>query len=92
MMKSSGSNASIPGAEVYPVLATVRAVLSRQFGIGEDEISPGDSIFDDLGADSLDRIDLVLALEEAFGIEIDRDAEAEVETVADLCHRITLLV
>jgi acyl carrier protein len=52
-------------------------------GVDENEVTPSASFVDDLGADSLDQVELVMALEEAFGVEIpDEDAE-KIRTVHD---------
>ncbi len=54
----------------------VRHIIVEQLGVKEDEISIDTSFVDDLGADSLDTVELVMALEEEFGCEIpDEDAE-----------------
>jgi acyl carrier protein len=54
----------------------VRQIISEQLGIDEAEITPSASFTEDLGADSLDQVELVMALEEAFNLEIaDEDAE-----------------
>ena len=54
----------------------VRQIIVEQLGVKEDEISTDSSFVDDLGADSLDTVELVMALEEEFGCEIpDEDAE-----------------
>ena len=61
----------------------VRSIIVDQLGVGEAEVKPEASFVDDLGADSLDTIELVMAFEEAFGIEIpDEDAE-KIKTVKD---------
>ena len=53
-----------------------KAELIEQLGVDEDEVTPDASFVDDLGADSLDTVELVMAFEEEFGIEIpDEDAE-----------------
>jgi acyl carrier protein len=54
----------------------VKSIIVDQLGVNEGEVTPAASFVDDLGADSLDTIELVMAFEEAFGIEIpDEDAE-----------------
>jgi len=54
----------------------VRKIIAEQLGVNEGEIKNESSFVDDLGADSLDTVELVMALEEEFGIEIpDEDAE-----------------
>ena len=54
----------------------VKKIIAEQLGVEEDEVTPEASFVEDLGADSLDTVELVMALEEEFGIEIpDEDAE-----------------
>jgi len=61
----------------------VKKIISEQLGVGIDEIKPNSSFIDDLGADSLDIVELVMAMEEAFGTDIpDEDAE-KIQTVKD---------
>ena len=64
----------------------VKQIIVEQLGVDESEVTPTASFIDDLGADSLDTVELVMALEEGFGIEIpDEDAE-KITTVKD-AHR-----
>ncbi len=61
----------------------VKEIIVEQLGVEEDEVSPEASFIDDLGADSLDTVELVMAFEEEFNIEIpDEDAEG-ITTVQD---------
>jgi acyl carrier protein len=61
----------------------VKQIISEQLGVDEAEVTPSASFVDDLGADSLDQVELVMALEEAFDLEIpDEDAE-KIRTVQD---------
>jgi len=58
------------------VFEKVRSVIVEQLGVSEDEVTMEASFTEDLGADSLDTVELVMALEEEFGTEIaDEDAE-----------------
>ena len=60
----------------------IKQIIAEQLGVKLEEIKPESSFVDDLGADSLDTVELVMALEEEFGIEIpDEDAE-KMTTVA----------
>jgi acyl carrier protein len=61
----------------------VKQIIVEQLGVDEAEVTTTASFVDDLGADSLDTVELVMAFEEAFGIEIpDEDAE-KIATVKD---------
>ena len=54
----------------------VRKIIAEQLGVDEEDVTPEASFVEDLGADSLDTVELVMAFEEEFGIEIpDEDAE-----------------
>ena len=54
----------------------VKTIIVEQLGVDEEEVTPDASFVDDLGADSLDTVELVMAFEEEFGLEIpDEDAE-----------------
>ena len=62
----------------------VKKIIAEQLGVDEGEITNESHFIDDLGADSLDTVELVMALEEEFGIEIpDEDAE-KIQTVGDV--------
>ncbi len=66
-----------------PVNDRVRGIIAEQLGVKLEEVTDAASFIEDLGADSLDTVELVMALEEEFGIEIpDEDAEKMV-TVGD---------
>jgi acyl carrier protein len=61
----------------------VKQIIVEQLGVDEAEVTPSASFTDDLGADSLDIVELVMAFEEAFEVEIpDEDAE-KIKTVKD---------
>lgn len=67
----------------------VRNIIVEQLGVSGDEVVPSASFVDDLGADSLDLVELVMVLEEEFGYEIpDEDAE-KIQTVQDAISYIT---
>ena len=66
----------------------ITEIIVEQFGVKPEEVIPEASFVDDLGADSLDTVELVMALEEEFGIEIpDEDAE-KIQTVGDAIRYI----
>lgn len=61
----------------------VKQIVAEQLGVDEDQVTSGAAFMDDLGADSLDTVELVMALEEEFDIEIsDEDAE-KIQKVQD---------
>ena len=61
----------------------IKAIIAEQLGVKPEEVTPKASFIDDLGADSLDTVELIMALEEEFNIEIpDEDAE-KMATVGD---------
>ncbi len=67
----------------------VKQIIVEQLGVDEGEVTPSANFVDDLGADSLDTVELVMAFEEAFDIEIpDEDAE-KIRTVQDAINYIT---
>jgi acyl carrier protein len=71
------------GTRMASVEERVKQIIVEQLGVDEGEVTPTASFVDDLGADSLDTVELVMAFEEAFGIEIpDEDAE-KIATVKD---------
>ena len=61
----------------------VKKIIVEQLGVDEDEVTPDASFVDDLGADSLDTVELVMAFEEEFGVEIPDDAAETIVTVGD---------
>src|SRR5215510_9397126 len=72
----SRPRAGDPGGVMEPVADRVKKIIVDQLGVEEELVTPEASFVDDLGADSLDTVELVMALEEEFGIEIpDEDAE-----------------
>jgi len=70
------------------VFEKVRKIIAEQLGIDEEEITLESSFIDDLGADSLDIVELIMALEEEFDLEIpDEDAE-KIVTVGDVVEYV----
>ena len=61
----------------------VKNVIIEQLGVSADEVVPEASFVDDLGADSLDLVELVMVLEEEFGQEIPDEAAENIQTVQD---------
>ena len=61
----------------------VAAIIIEQLGIAKSEVIPEASFIDDLGADSLDIVELVMAMEETFDIEIPDDDAEKIQTIGD---------
>src|SRR6476646_5775698 len=61
----------------------VKKIVVEHLGVEEAKVTPEASFIDDLGADSLDTVELVMAFEEAFGVEIPEDAAEKISTVKD---------
>jgi acyl carrier protein len=62
----------------------ISQIIVRHFGVEEDKITPAANFRADMSADSLDLLDLTLAVEDAFGIEIAEKVAEEIHTVGDL--------
>ena len=67
----------------------VKKIIVDQLGVSEDEIKPEATFVEDLGADSLDLTELIMAIEEEFGIEIDDDDAQKIVKVQDAWDYIT---
>ena len=65
------------------LMEQVKQIISEQLGVDEAEITPNASFTDDLGADSLDQVELVMALEEAYDFEISDEDTEKILTVQD---------
>lgn len=65
------------------VLEKVKEIVVEHLGVEADKVVEGANFIDDLGADSLDTVELVMAFEEEFGIEIPDDAAEKIATVGD---------
>ena len=61
----------------------VKKIVVEHLGVEPDKVTDNASFIDDLGADSLDTVELVMAFEEEFGIEIPDDAAEKIQTVGD---------
>jgi acyl carrier protein len=73
----------MPGVE-----EKVKNIIVDQLGVDATEVSTTSSFVDDLGADSLDRVELIMALEETFGIEIPDEEAEKIVTVQDAIEYI----
>ena len=70
------------------IFEKVREILAEQLDVEEDLITPESSIVDDLGADSLDIVDLAMSLEDEFDIEIPDEAIENIKAVGDVVRFI----
>jgi acyl carrier protein len=66
----------------------VKSIIVEQLGVDAKEVTPEASFVDDLGADSLDTVELVMAFEEAFNIEIPDEAAEKIQKVKDAVEYI----
>ncbi|WP_456431663.1 acyl carrier protein [Thermosulfuriphilus sp.] len=66
----------------------VMEIIAEQLGVSRDKVKPEASFIDDLGADSLDLVELVMAMEEAFGLEISDEEAEKLRTVKDVIEYI----
>jgi acyl carrier protein len=64
--------------------ARVRSLVADQLGVDISEVIPGANILDDLGADSLDVVELVMSLEDAFDIEVPDEVVENMRTIGDI--------
>ena len=66
----------------------VKSIIAEQLGVGEEEIKPESSFIEDLGADSLDIVELVMAMEEEFEVEIPDEEAEHIKTVGDAINYV----
>ena len=66
----------------------VKKIVIEHLGVEDGQVKPEAKFIDDLGADSLDTVELVMAFEEAFGVEIPEDAAEKISTVKDAIEYI----
>ena len=67
---------------------TIVTIIARQLQIGEDMIDENTDILEDLGADSLDVVEMLTVIEETFGLNIPDDDIDELRTVRDICEYV----
>ena len=65
------------------ILKKVKEITSEQLGVDESQITPEAKFVDDLGADSLDTVELVMALEDEFDVDIPEEDAQKIQTVGD---------
>jgi acyl carrier protein len=67
-----------------PIEQRVKDIICEQLGVKPDQVVPGAKFIEDLGADSLDTVELVMALEEEFGIEVPDEQAEKLQSVGDV--------
>lgn len=67
----------------------LKKIIAEQLNVEEDQIKPESSFIDDLGADSLDTVQLIMAFEDEFEVEIPDEASSNIKTVQDAIDFIT---
>jgi len=67
----------------------VKDIIVEQLGVNADQVNPAAKFIEDLGADSLDTVELVMAFEEEFGIEVPDEAAEKLQAVSDVISYIT---
>ncbi len=70
------------------VESKVKEIICEQLGVNEEEVTPDASFIEDLGADSLDIVELVMALEEEYDMEITDEEAEKIRTVQDVVNYI----
>ena len=67
-----------------PPADRIKKIIVEQLGVNEDQVKPAAKFIEDLGADSLDTVELVMALEEEFGTEIPDEEAEKLQSVGDV--------
>ena len=80
--------ASKGGVGMEALSERVNSIVTDQLGVDKESLSPEANLLDDLGADSLDVVELVMALEEEFGIEVPDDDVENMRTIRDIVQYI----
>jgi acyl carrier protein len=71
-----------------PIEQRVKDIIVEQLGVKPDQVTPEAKFIEDLGADSLDTVELIMALEEEFGIEVPDEQAEKLATVGDVVKYI----
>jgi len=78
----------LSGGSAMSVEAKVKSIIAEQLGISEDTIKSDSAFIEDLGADSLDIVELVMAMEEEFEVEIPDEEAENIKTVNDAINYV----
>ena len=70
------------------MLDKIKSIVAEQLGVDEDQVTEDASFVDDLGADSLDTVELIMAFEEEFDVEIPDEDAQKIKTVKDVMEYI----
>ena len=70
------------------MLEKIKSIVADQLGVDEDQVTEDASFIDDLGADSLDTVELIMAFEEEFDVEIPDEDAQKIKTVKDVMEYI----
>ena len=71
-----------------PIDQRVKDIIVEQLGVKADQVTPEAKLIEDLGADSLDAVELIMALEEEFGIEVPDEQAEKLQSVGDVIKYI----
>ncbi len=74
------------------IFEKIRAIIADELGIEEETIQPESHLTDDLGADSLDAVELIMKIEQEFDIEIDDTTAQEIKIVQDIVDHLETLL
>jgi acyl carrier protein len=74
--------------EQQPIEEKVKGIIVEQLGVEAEQVAPDAKFIEDLGADSLDTVELVMALEEEFGIEVPDEEAEKLQSVGDVIKYI----
>ena len=66
----------------------VTEIIVEQLGVSADQVKPESNLFEDLGADSIDAVELVMAVEEEFGIEVPDEEAEKLRSVGDIISHV----
>ena len=77
-------------ANAEEIAEKVKTIIVDQLGVSADDVKPESNFIDDLGADSLDTVELVMALEEEFDLEIPDEESEKITTVENAIKHITI--